>query len=149
MQLEYAWEGLVPELILTDPERVRQLLMNLVGNAIKFTERGEVKITARITHDSDRHALELHVRDTGIGIPPESAERIFEPFIQADDSITRRFGGTGLGLAICRRVVENLRGSLQVESTVGKGSVFKARLDAGTLEGVRDAARAIDRYRPL
>ena len=91
-----------PELCVTDPMRVKQVLLNLMGNAVKFTERGEVVLNV----GRDGNKLRFVVRDTGIGISPEQAERIFSAFEQADSSTTRRFGGTGLGLAICRRITE-------------------------------------------
>ena len=113
-----------------DPHRLRQVLTNLIGNALKFTERGEVEISVRAEPGQDR--VHFMVRDTGIGIPTDKQLRIFEAFEQADTSTTRRFGGTGLGLAICRRLVEAMHGEIWVESAPGAGSTFHftARLES-------------------
>ncbi len=111
--------------LLGDPLRLQQILLNLAGNAIKFTERGEVRVVARIAEDDGESVLlELSVWDTGIGIAPEAVERIFNPFEQADGSTTRKYGGTGLGLPICQRLVRLMGGEIQVVSTPGAGSVF-------------------------
>ena len=111
--------------LLGDPLRLQQILLNLAGNAIKFTERGEVRVVARIAEDGTESVLlELSVWDTGIGIAPEALERIFRPFEQADGSTTRKYGGTGLGLPICQRLVRLMGGEIEVVSTPGSGSVF-------------------------
>jgi two-component system sensor histidine kinase/response regulator len=118
-------EPRVPRMLRGDPGRLRQVVMNLVGNAIKFTERGEVEVRVGLDgEDGDGVQLHVQVRDTGIGIAPEQHRRIFDAFAQADASTTRRFGGTGLGLAICNRLVTMMKGRLWLESTVGKGSTF-------------------------
>jgi signal transduction histidine kinase len=117
--------------LVGDAGRLRQVLVNLTGNAIKFTERGSVTIEAGLENASvDSVALRLAVRDTGIGIAPDKTGLIFEKFTQVDGSMTRRFGGTGLGLAIVRQLVELMGGSVGVDSTVGVGSTFwvKVRL---------------------
>ena len=113
-----------------DSGRLRQVLINLVGNAIKFTDRGEVSITIqRSANGAD--ALQFSVRDTGIGIPAEKQALIFEAFTQVDGSFTRRFGGTGLGLTIASRLVQMMNGRIWVESEEGRGSAFHftARLE--------------------
>jgi len=116
----------VPQTVVGDPTRLRQVIVNLVGNAIKFTERGTIVIDAELENESSE-GVHLHIRvsDTGIGIPCEKQESIFESFAQADGSTTRRFGGTGLGLTISRQIVEMMGGRMWVESEVGRGSVFQ------------------------
>ncbi len=115
----------VPGLVRGDPTRLRQVLVNLLGNAVKFTERGEVVLRIAAAPHGGRHVeLQFSVRDTGIGIPPEGMARLFRSFSQVDASTTRKFGGTGLGLAISRRLAELMGGRMWVESEVGKGSTF-------------------------
>ena len=118
----------VPAALVGDANRLRQVVVNLVGNAIKFTDRGEVFVSVSVAsiHDDDV-ALDFSVADTGIGIPFKTQKRIFEPFEQADGSTTRRYGGTGLGLAISVKLVELMGGRLAVESEVGRGSTFSFR----------------------
>jgi signal transduction histidine kinase/DNA-binding response OmpR family regulator len=138
--LDYRWESGIPETILSDPHRLKQLLMNLVNNAIKFTDEGSVLVVAKLLDLGKTPMLQFQVRDTGIGIPAEKLESIFHPFIQADTSVTRKYGGTGLGLAISYRIAKSLGGDLTVSSNVGHGSVFTATVEAGDLTGVTIAA---------
>ena len=121
----------MPAGVASDPGRLRQILINLCDNAIKFTARGQVTVSASCTTRATG-VLELHfsVRDTGVGIPQEKQQRIFEAFSQADSSTTRQFGGTGLGLTICARLVSLMAGRIWVESTPGEGSVFHFTLEA-------------------
>jgi signal transduction histidine kinase/CheY-like chemotaxis protein len=115
----------VPDALMGDPGRVRQVMGNLVGNAIKFTDHGGVKVDVGILSRDERGALlRFAVSDTGIGIPREKKDRMFEAFSQADGSTTRRFGGTGLGLTICRQLVEMMGGTIGVDSEPGRGSTF-------------------------
>ncbi|HWE02799.1 MAG TPA: ATP-binding protein [Tepidisphaeraceae bacterium] len=137
LELKMRWLGPAPETIATDPTRLRQALTNLVANAIKFTEAGSVSLEARIVTTEETSTLSVDVIDTGIGMNPEALERIFQPFAQADTSITRRFGGTGLGLSISRQIADALGGGVTVRSAVGKGSVFTLAINAGSLDGVR------------
>ena len=115
----------VPQTLRGDPGRIRQILVNLVGNSIKFTERGEISVVVSLESEA-RGIVGLHfsVRDTGVGIPAGKQERIFEAFFQADGSTTRKYGGTGLGLTICARLVHMMRGRIWVESEAGQGSTF-------------------------
>jgi two-component system, sensor histidine kinase and response regulator len=125
LELVYRIAPDVPAVVVGDPGRLRQVLVNLVGNAIKFTERGEVEVRVEKLCESDGQAtLHFSVRDTGIGIPPEKQTTIFGAFSQADSSITRRFGGTGLGLAICSQLVGLMGGAIRLESEPGVGSTF-------------------------
>jgi CheY-like chemotaxis protein len=113
----------LPPRVIGDPVRLRQILLNLLGNAVKFTEKGEVVLEVRRCPDGG-DGIRFSVKDTGIGITEEARERLFRPFMQADASTTRRFGGTGLGLAICGRLVELMGGKMGLHSEVGRGSMF-------------------------
>jgi len=136
LELTYSWFTGVPETIENDEARMRQALINLIGNAIKFTETGGVHVSGQLVVDRVPPMLEVSVRDTGIGIPPEKLEAVLEPFVQADASVTRKFGGTGLGLAITRRITELLGGELRLTSILGEGSVFTITMSTGPLDGV-------------
>ena len=118
-------------LVVTDPLRVRQVLMNLVANSIKFTESGSVSIRARVTAEGDSGELEFIVSDTGIGMSKEQVDRLFRSFEQGDASTSRKFGGTGLGLAISHKLVELLGGSIEVMSEIGVGSTFTIHIPIG------------------
>jgi two-component system CheB/CheR fusion protein len=122
LPLRIEFDGKIPEVIQTDAIRMRQILVNLVGNAIKFTDQGEVKLTVR--YDADSNRLMFQVADTGMGIEPDELGSLFDPFVQADNTSTRTIGGTGLGLAICQRLARALSGEVNVESEAGVGSTF-------------------------
>lgn len=131
--LEY--KGLIPQLIRSDPVRLRQILINLVGNAIKFTEQGEVRVCVHLSDGVEQaRKLQIDVIDTGIGISNEKIDQIFEPFTQGDSSTTRKYGGTGLGLTISRRLAQCLGGDITVTSTPGKGSIFSVTIDPGPID---------------
>ena len=115
----------LPEVVVSDPTRLRQVAMNLMDNAVKFTERGEIKLSCRLKAQTGKGLiLTFAVADSGIGIPHEKLNHIFEPFRQADDTTTRKYGGTGLGLVITKRLVELLGGQIKVDSTPGRGTTF-------------------------
>lgn len=136
LTIEYNTE--IPETILTDAIRLRQALINLAGNAVKFTEKGGVRVvTSLLPIWQDHPAIRIQIIDTGIGIRQEVIPKLFEPFSQADESVYRQFGGTGLGLAISRHIVNMLGGELAVSSTFKKGSVFSITIPVGDLKGVR------------
>ncbi|TVQ29910.1 MAG: response regulator [Phycisphaeraceae bacterium] len=157
-----------PEEIETDPTRLFQIILNLVGNAIKFTGQGEVRISCALVHEpgeagsesvSSWPSMRIAVSDTGVGMTPEQMERLFRPFTQADSSTTRRFGGTGLGLTISKRFTEMLGGAIVAESDPGAGSRFTVWIPTGPIEGVRmiegrevmerRASRSVDAAAPI
>jgi signal transduction histidine kinase/CheY-like chemotaxis protein len=125
LDLAYTIDDSTPPVVIGDVTRLRQVLLNLVGNAVKFTAAGEavVSVTAR-PHTEHQYELHYSVQDTGIGIPADVIGRLYQPFTQVDASVTRKYGGTGLGLAISRRLVELMGGSMWIESEVGRGSTF-------------------------
>ena len=127
LKLSFVGADEVPRPLLGDALRLGQILINLVGNAIKFTSQGEVAVSVEVAERLPEHGISLAfaVRDTGIGIPADQHAHLFAPFTQADSSITRRFGGTGLGLAICQQLVELMGGHITLESTPGQGSTFR------------------------
>ena len=147
LPLKVRFDGALPEAICSDPARLRQVLINIVGNAIKFTETGSVEIVTRLLNEvGDEPKLQFDVIDTGIGVPDDQIKSLFLPFTQADTSATRQFGGTGLGLSISQRLVELLGGEFSVSSTPGKGSTFSVTVSTGPLDGVRmidNAAEAV------
>ena len=134
LAIEVEFQGPLPATVQTDPTRVKQILINLVENAIKFTDRGGVRIVVRLLRDEER--LRVDVIDSGPGIPDETLARLFQPFTQADSSVTRRFGGSGLGLSICRALSRMLGGDVSVETELGKGSTFTVTIATGSLRGV-------------
>ncbi len=128
----------LPEKILSDPTRLRQILMNLVGNALKFTEHGTISIVAKASDRDDSARLIVDIVDTGVGLTPEEAARLFKPFTQADTSITRKHGGTGLGLTICRRMAMLMGGDVILERTApGEGSCFRVDIPLVPFPGAR------------
>gem|GEM_PF-1138553 len=124
LELNYEVEDDVPAFVLGDPGRLRQIILNLTGNAIKFTLKGEVTLTVSVESTGEACCLLFAVRDTGIGIAPDKQKLVFEAFSQADGSTTRRYGGTGLGLSISRQLVALMDGKIWLESTLGKGTTF-------------------------
>jgi two-component system, sensor histidine kinase len=136
MAVEY--RGAIPETIHTDPTRLRQILINLIGNAIKFTEQGSIQVVVRMMDppESTNPHIGFEVIDTGVGMTPQTRASIFKPFSQADSSMTRRFGGTGLGLTISKRLAQMLGGDIISESALDKGSSFLAIVETGSLIGV-------------
>ncbi|MCG3195197.1 MAG: Signal transduction histidine-protein kinase BarA [Thermoanaerobaculia bacterium] len=137
LELAFSADRDIPLSLVGDPLRLGQVLLNLTSNAIKFTESGHVLVSIKkIQEDSERAVLRFSVKDTGIGMTAEQQARLFQEFSQADASITRRYGGTGLGLTICKRLVEMMRGTIQVESAPGQGSSFSFTVAFG-----RPAAR--------
>jgi signal transduction histidine kinase/CheY-like chemotaxis protein len=140
LELNCSIEPDVPEAVLGDPSRLRQILLNLLGNSVKFTERGEVNLTVQKESGDDSFTcLHFTVQDTGIGIPAEKQARIFEAFTQVDGTTARRFGGTGLGLTISRQLVEMMGGRIWLESVLGQGSIFHftARFGVSMVSGAQ------------
>jgi signal transduction histidine kinase len=137
LSLTTRYVGPLPETVLTDPLRLRQVLANLVGNAIKFTDQGAVQLAVRMDSEDSSASLCFDVADTGIGMNEEQIDRLFQPFTQVDKSAVRKAGGTGLGLCISKRLVEAMGGSIQVSSVPGGGSTFTVKIGLGSLDGVR------------
>ena len=138
LSLESQCIGPIPETIQSDPLRLRQILINLIGNAVKFTQEGGVYVTQRLIRSANgRDQLQFEVSDTGMGLTQEQANRLFLPFVQGDSSTSRKFGGTGLGLAISKRLAEMLDGDITVTSRIGKGSTFTLTIHVGNLADTR------------
>ena len=146
LTLKVTERGEVPEEVIGDVTRVRQILVNLLSNSVKFTEQGSVEVCIS-THPprGSRYEIELAVRDTGVGIPAERIDYIFESFSQADASTTRRFGGTGLGLAISRHLAELMGGRIWVESEIGKGSTFYFTVKVGSISTDAQTSHPLER----
>jgi len=153
LELAYEIDDAAPEAVRADAGRLRQVLANLLSNAVKFTERGEIVLTVNARDVADgSHELVFAVRDTGIGIPADAAERLFAPFTQMDPSTTRLYGGTGLGLAISRRLCELMGGRIWVDSEPGRGSTFTFTMSAGQVSlpaAVPETAAALGGIRVL
>jgi two-component system, sensor histidine kinase len=139
LSLDVEYVGPIPETIFSDPTRLRQILMNLIGNAIKFTERGSIRLVVRLMDPPEAPCCHIgfEVVDTGVGMTPNQMRMIFTPFSQADTSTTRQFGGTGLGLVISRRLAQALGGDVAVQSEFGKGSRFLTTIETGPIADVR------------
>ena len=137
LNLAYQLAGNMPKCIVSDVTRLRQILLNLVSNSIKFTSKGGVTISCQASEAaSGKHEIQFSVKDTGIGIAPEDIDRLFQPFTQANTSTTREYGGTGLGLTICRRLIELMQGKIWIESEVGCGSTFHFTIIAAAADSL-------------
>jgi len=148
IELKHEYVGPIPTTVLTDPMRVRQILINLVGNAIRFTDVGGVRlVTRRVVKDGCDPKLQFDVIDSGIGMTPEQVGELFQPFHQADLSTTRKYGGTGLGLSISQRLARLLGGDISVDSVLGQGSTFCVTIAAGPCEMLNLAPS--DSFSPL
>ncbi|HEY3233426.1 MAG TPA: ATP-binding protein [Polyangiaceae bacterium] len=140
----------IPKIIQTDPTRLRQILMNLTGNAIKFTKKGKVALVVKCDAlEVAQPKISFSIIDEGIGMSPGQLERLFRPFTQADSSTTRQFGGSGLGLVICKRLADMMGGTLEVKSALGHGSTFTLTVDTGPLHGVTVVERLQESGLPL
>ena len=136
LTLDFRAQTPLPQQIKTDPARFRQIIFNLVGNAIKFTDSGRVTVSGSFEKTASGPSLQIDITDTGIGIPPDKLEWIFDPFTQADTTVSRRFGGTGLGLSISRRFARALGGDITAESRPGQGSTFRVTVATGNVDKV-------------
>jgi len=136
LRLAVGFEGGIPRKIVTDPLRLREIIVNLLGNAIKFTAEGTIQVRIRCEGTGASNVLRIDVSDSGIGMTAEQMSRLFQPFTQADESTTRRFGGTGLGLTISRKLANLLGGDIGVKSEPGAGSTFTVWIDGGSCVGV-------------
>ena len=156
LEFHIARSDALPAWIRTDLTRLHQCLVNLTGNAIKFTETGHVYVNVSLERDNDKPFIRFDVEDNGVGIPPDKQDEIFESFTQADGSTTRKFGGTGLGLTITKRLAELLDGNLTLTSEVGRGSVFTLAIPAGVdissqpaLDGQDTSSKTTEEQRQL
>ena len=138
LTLNVDFDGDIPNEVQTDPMRLKQILMNMVGNAIKFTDQGHVAIKAYVRKVRATSQVIFDVSDTGIGMNPDQLAKLFRPFVQADKSMTRKYGGTGLGLVISRRLAEYMGGGIKVKSEPGHGSTFTVCIDGGNIDGIPD-----------
>jgi signal transduction histidine kinase len=134
--LRFAWVGPLPKSIRTDPRRLKQVLLNLIGNAVKFTDVGSVSVCGRLERTGSHWRMVVDIADTGIGIADDQLQQIFQPFRQADSSYTRAHEGTGLGLSICERLAQMLGGTIAAESTLGVGSTFTLSIDLGPTDEI-------------
>jgi signal transduction histidine kinase len=142
LKLLAEFENDIPARIVGDSYRLRQILINLVGNGIKFTSAGAVAVKIISTHHKDKKvSIRFEVKDSGIGIEPAQLDKLFKPFNQIDSTITRKFGGTGLGLAICEKLIRLMNGKIQVESEVGVGSTFSFEIDFEVADHLPDLAK--------
>ena len=141
IELKSFFKGKLPDTVSTDYVRLRQVLTNLIGNAIKFTDQGGVTVVSqmveRVVEGEMIEKLRIEVHDTGIGMTPEQADKIFQPFVQADSGITKKFGGTGLGLSISKRIVGSLGGEIAVDSQPGTGSMFSFEIGVGDVSNTK------------
>ncbi len=135
LNLAYTIDKSVPDVIISDPNRLRQILSNLLSNAVKFTECGEIKLSVSGQNLGGSHEIRFAVQDTGIGISRDQMDHLFQPFSQADATVTRNYGGTGLGLVISKKLVELMDGKIWAESELGKGSTFYFTIKAGNAPG--------------
>jgi len=136
LSLTVQFVGGIPAEVQSDPLRLKQVLMNLTGNAIKFTERGEVRLKLSVERAGGGSRVRFDIIDTGIGITSKQVERLFQPFVQADESMTRKYGGTGLGLVISKRLATQMGGDLTLQSEPGHGSTFSFWVEGGSLQGI-------------
>ena len=137
LEIKMVEDPVVPPALMGDAGRIRQMLLNLMSNAVKFTQTGEIVISVHcLRRDQESATIEWSVSDTGIGIPPDRLKDLFKDFMQADSSISRRFGGSGLGLAICKRLVEQMGGEISAISAPGQGSTFRFSLTLPIAEQV-------------
>ncbi|MFN4149526.1 MAG: response regulator [Candidatus Sericytochromatia bacterium] len=147
IELLYNIDSVVPPVIKSDITRLRQILVNLIGNSLKFTQKGEIFVSVKVIEkERNSYLLEFCVKDTGIGIPKSKIQNLFQPFSQADSSTTRKYGGTGLGLAICKKLIELMGGNIWVESEEGKGSSFFFTLKVKS--GIEDSLSLLNKTIP-